>query len=94
MMLQIDSEFAMSTTYFGSKGIFTAIVVAIFAVKILELFVRKNWIIRFPEGVPEAVSKSFSALIPGAVALTILWTLSCVFGLNIPELVTHRLYSH
>ena len=88
MMLQIDSEFAMSTTYFGSKGIFTAIVVAIFAVKILELFVRKNWIIRFPEGVPEAVSKSFSALIPGAVALTILWTLSCVFGLNIPELVT------
>lgn len=88
MMLQVNEEFAMNTAYFGSKGIFTAIVVAIFCVKVLEIFVKHNWIIRFPDGVPEAVSKSFSALIPGSVALAILWTLSCVFRLNIPSMIT------
>lgn len=88
MMLQVDAEFVLSTKYFGSKGIFTAIIVAIFAVKVLQLFVEKNWIIRFPDGVPEAVSKSFSALIPGSVVLTILWILSSVCGINIPDLVT------
>lgn len=89
MMLQIDetAEFAMQTKYFGSKGIFTALIVAIFCVKILQLFTEHNWVIRFPEGVPPAVSKSFSALIPSIVSLTILFVLRCVVGLNIPELI-------
>lgn len=89
MMLQIDetAEFAMQTKYFGSKGIFTALIVAIFCVKILQLFTEHNWVIRFPEGVPPAVSKSFSALIPSIVSLTILFVLRCVIGLNIPELI-------
>ncbi len=87
MMLQVNEEFGMSSKYFGSKGIFTAIVVAVFAVKVLELFTKNNWVIKFPEGVPDAVAKSFSALIPGSVVLTVLWLLSCVFGLNIPELL-------
>ena len=88
MILQVDEEFAMATTYFGSKGIFTALLVAIFCVKILQLFVEHNWVIRFPEGVPPAVSKSFSALIPSIVALSILFILRCVLGIQIPELVT------
>lgn len=88
MILQIDEEYAMSTAYFGSKGIFTALVVSIFCVKILQLFVEHNWVIRFPEGVPPAVSKSFSALIPSVVSLSILFILRCVLGIQIPELVT------
>lgn len=92
MLLQIDEEFAMSTKYFGSKGIFTALLVAVFCVKVLQIFVEHNWVIRFPEGVPPAVSKSFSALIPSTVALTVLFLLSAVCGINIPELVT-KLFS-
>lgn len=87
MMLQVDAEFNMTTAYFGSKGIFTALVVALFVVKVLQIFTEHNWVIRFPEGVPPAVSKSFSALIPGIVSLTALFILRCVFGVNIPELV-------
>lgn len=87
MMLQIDAEYKISTTYFGSKGIFTALLVAIFCVKILQLFTEHNWVIRFPEGVPPAVSKSFSALIPSSVALTILFVLRCVFKIEIPALI-------
>lgn len=87
MMLQVDGEFALSTKYFGSKGIFTAILVAVFAVKTLQIFSEKKWVIRFPEGVPEAVAKSFSALIPGTFVLTVLWVLSSIFMINIPDLV-------
>lgn len=52
------------------------------------MLVEHNWVIRFPEGVPLAVSKSFSALIPSIVALSILFILRCVLGIQIPELVT------
>lgn len=42
MMLQIDENFGITTQYFGSKGIFTAIIVAILAVKVLQFFVEKG----------------------------------------------------
>ncbi len=87
MILQVDEEFAMTTKYFGSKGIFTALLVAIFCVKILHIFTERGWVIKFPEGVPPAVSNSFSALVPGIVALSTLFVLRCVLGIQIPELV-------
>ena len=87
MILQVDSEFALTTDYFGSKGIFTGLVVAVFCVKVLQLFTEHNWVIRFPEGVPPAVAQSFSALIPSMASLTILFILRCVLGINIPELI-------
>ncbi len=88
MFLQVNSEYQLSTDYFGSKGIFTALLTAVFCVKMLQIFQKNNWVIRFPEGVPEIVSTSFSALIPGSVALTILFILRSVLGLEIPELIT------
>ena len=87
MILQIDESYAISTAYFGSKGIFTAILVAIFAVKMVQFFTEKGIIIKFPEGVPSSVAKSFATLIPGSVVLAALWVFSAVLGLNIPEIV-------
>lgn len=87
MILQVDEEFALTTKYFGSKGIFTALLVAIFCVKILQVFTDRGWVIKFPQGVPPAVSQSFSALVPGVVALSTLFVLRCVLGIQIPELV-------
>lgn len=86
--LQVTEEYELETAYFGSKGIFTAIVVALLSVKTVELFTKKNWTIHFPEGVPPAVSQAFASLIPGAVVLTICWLFSTVLGLNIPAIIT------
>lgn len=88
MMLQIDETYVITTKYFGSKGIFTAIIVAIFAVKVLQLFNERGYTIKFPAGVPDSVGKSFATLVPGAFVLTILWVFSAVLGLNIPEIIT------
>lgn len=54
----------------GGKGIFAAIVVAMISAEIYRWFIQKNIAIKMPAGVPDVVSKSFSALIPGIVILT------------------------
>lgn len=48
----------------GTGGIFTGIIMALLAVKIYQIIVQKNWVIRMPEQVPSGVSNSFTALIP------------------------------
>lgn len=53
----------------GGKGIFAAIVVAMISAEIYRWFIQKNITIKMPGNVPDIVSKSFSALIPGTVIL-------------------------
>lgn len=48
----------------GAIGIFTAIIMSVVAVQLYRLCVKKNWVIKMPEAVPEGVSRSFTALIP------------------------------
>lgn len=56
----------------GGKGIFAAIVVGMISAEIYRWFIQKKITIKMPESVPDVVSKSFSALIPG-VAILILF---------------------
>ncbi|MBC8589083.1 PTS sugar transporter subunit IIC [Paratissierella segnis] len=83
MMLQIDKDFSISTAGFGSKGIFTAIIVAIFSVFVLRICVKKSLYIKFPDTVPPAVSQSFAAIVPGAIIITVLFLTKAVFGIDI-----------
>lgn len=53
----------------GGRGLFTAIVVALISAEIYRFFIQKNITIKMPSSVPDVVSKSFSALIPGAVII-------------------------
>ena len=61
-------------TRFGTTGIFTAIIMAVVTVQLYRLCLKKNWVIKMPEAVPEGVSRGFSALIPGfVIAFTVLF---------------------
>ncbi|HGB3473268.1 TPA: PTS cellobiose transporter subunit IIC [Salmonella enterica subsp. diarizonae serovar 61:l,v:z35] len=55
--------------YMGSKGIFAAILVSIVTARIFHFFMSRNIVIKMPEGVPPAVSRSFICLIPGFVTV-------------------------
>lgn len=55
----------------GGKGIFAAIVVGMISAEIYRWFIQKNITIKMPDSVPDVVSKSFSALIPGVVILVL-----------------------
>lgn len=59
----------------GSQGLFVGMLVAIFSTEVYRLIVKKNIIIKMPDGVPPAVSKSFIALIPGFIVITVIWLL-------------------
>lgn len=58
------------TSYMASKGLFIAIILGLLNGYIYQWFLNKDIRIKMPDGVPPAVSKSFSALIPGAVIIT------------------------
>lgn len=56
-------------TYVGSAGLFIAIVIGLLTAEIFSFAVDRNWTIKMPDGVPPAVSRSFSALIPGFLVI-------------------------
>lgn len=58
---------ALSLTYFGSAGLFTAMLLGILVPIFHNVFIKHNIQIRMPDSVPPMISKSFSALIPAIV---------------------------
>lgn len=67
------SEFGqvITFTWLGSKGMFVAMVIGVVTVKIFHFFVKRDILVKMPDGVPPEVIKSFEALIPGTVILAI-----------------------
>ncbi|WP_244275451.1 PTS cellobiose transporter subunit IIC [Oceanobacillus kimchii] len=55
----------------GAQGMFLGIFTAFISAEFYRYFVKKDWMIKMPAGVPSAVAKSFSALIPIALTLTV-----------------------
>ena len=63
----------------GSSGLFVAMIMAIISVEIYNYIIKKNLVIKMPDMVPPAVSKSFAALIPGffIVLVALLISMGC-----------------
>ena len=68
-----------SLTRLSTSGMFTAILMSILAVQLYKLCVKKNWVIKMPEAVPEGVSRSFTALIPGFVIAFVVLFINGIF---------------
>ncbi|MGL4569469.1 MAG: PTS sugar transporter subunit IIC [Clostridium sp.] len=67
-----DAGSAYSVDAMGAKGLFVAIIVALIATEIfVKLIGNPKLVIKMPDGVPPAVSKSFAALIPSIIVLII-----------------------
>ncbi|UUX35503.1 PTS sugar transporter subunit IIC [Fundicoccus culcitae] len=58
------------TRYTGSGGILLAIVIGLSTGVIYSWFIDRDYQIKMPEGVPPAISRSFSALLPGLFVIT------------------------
>lgn len=56
----------------NSNALFLAIVIGLVSAEIYRIFIQKNIVIKMPGSVPEMVSKSFSALLPG-LAILVFW---------------------
>jgi PTS system cellobiose-specific IIC component len=68
--------------WLGAKGVFIAILVGFLSVKLFSKIVSKGWEIKMPEGVPPTVSRAFSALIPMAITIGVVWAIRLLFILT------------
>lgn len=71
----------------GSRGMFTAILVALVCVRVQKFFTDRNLVIRLPESVPAVVYESFLSLAPMCCLVVLFWLLRFVLGVDIDLLV-------
>lgn len=88
-----DVSGGIPTSVLGAQGMFLGIFTAFFAAEIYQYFVKRNWTIKMPSGVPSAVSRSFSALIPITMTLTIFLAIRIIFSYTSFETVQNFIYT-
>lgn len=79
VLVQIE-EGGFAVKDFGAKGLFAGMLTAFIASELYCRILKRNIVIKMPDGVPPAISKSFAALIPAAVILTVFLVIRFVFA--------------
>jgi len=69
--------------YLGGAGMFSAILTMIFAVEVYRWFIKHNITIKMPDGVPDAVGRSFGALFPAGFIIIFLWIVRVLLNFDI-----------
>ncbi len=88
LMLQIRlDDLAFSMDGLGSKGIFTAILVALICVRVQKFFTDIGLVIKLPPNVPRVVYESFLSLAPLFILVVVFWIIRFVLGFDINHLV-------
>lgn len=81
------------TFILGAQGMFLGIFTAFASAELYRFFIRKNWTIKMPQGVPDAVSKSFSSLIPITLTLTFFLIVRIIFSYTPFDTVQNFIYT-
>lgn len=75
----------------GAKGMFIGMIAAFLAAEIYCRITKRGWQIKMPDGVPPAVTKSFAALIPAVVTLTVFLFINAlvtgIFNTNLHDVI-------
>jgi cellobiose PTS system EIIC component len=88
LMLQIQlKDLTFSMDGLGSKGLFTAIIIALISVRVQRFFTERGLVIKLPPSVPPIVYESFLALSPLFCLVVIFWLIRFVLGVDINHLV-------
>lgn len=80
LVTPLTKDNGIDMTYMGSKGLFVSLLIGLIVGEIYRKMVQAEIIIKLPDGVPPAVSKSFVALIPSSVCLTLFWIIRLVIN--------------
>lgn len=73
----------------GSGGLFLAIILGLIVPEVQRFTHKYHWEITMPAGVPPAVGRSFSALIPGLLIIIPLWILVYILGIDLFALINN-----
>lgn len=92
LLIQIQpGEHKLVLENLGSKGLFTAILIALVVVRTQKFFADRHWVIRMPAGVPRVVQDSFLSLVPMLALVLVFWGLRFVLGVDIDRGVQRAL---
>ncbi|WP_026881173.1 PTS sugar transporter subunit IIC [Clostridium akagii] len=84
-------KFGDVLNYLGGQGLFIAIILGILTTIVVRLFTQKGLVIKMPAGVPPYVVRTFSALVPFFVMITLSWAVEWIVWANLkitlPQLV-------
>jgi PTS system cellobiose-specific IIC component len=84
LMLQVQvKDLTLTMDGLGSKGLFTAVLIALFCVRVQKFFTDKNFVIRLPDNVPQVVYESFLSLSPLFFLTVFFWLIRFVLGVDI-----------
>ena len=88
LMVELQlKEVAFTMDNLGSKGLFTAVIIALACVRVQKLFTDRNLVIKLPQNVPPVVYESFLSLIPLFFLVVAFWLLRFVLGVDIDHVV-------
>ena len=84
LLIQVDpAGGALRTDGLGSTGLFTAILVALIAVRVQKFFADRDLVVRMPASVPPAVYESFRSLTPLGFLIAAFWLVRFAAGVDI-----------
>ena len=88
LMLRIDvTDQTLMMDRLGSKGLFSAILIAVVSVRVQKFFTDRNLVIRLPASVPAIVYDSFLSLTPLFCLVLVFWSIRFVAGIDVDSLV-------
>jgi PTS system cellobiose-specific IIC component len=88
LMIQLDlKEQTLGMDGLGSKGLFTAIIIALVTVRVQRFFTDRNFVIKMPPNVPAVVYESFLSLTPMVFLVLVFWAIRFVLGVDINHIV-------
>jgi PTS system cellobiose-specific IIC component len=86
----VGEAYAVGANWLGGANVISGIIIGLVVAEVFTFIVRRNWVIRLPDSVPTSVSRSFSALIPGFIILSIMGILSYFltqYGSNFHQII-------
>ncbi|MFV0255098.1 MAG: PTS sugar transporter subunit IIC [Erysipelotrichaceae bacterium] len=69
-------------SYFGTMGIFAAIIIGFIVAKVFDVFITKGITIKMPESVPPFIANAFANMVPGLVIIVGAIIVAYLFGLT------------
>ncbi|MFL0267064.1 PTS cellobiose transporter subunit IIC [Candidatus Clostridium radicumherbarum] len=81
-------DWAIPFAFLGAQGLFVSLFVALVATEIfVKLMGNKKLVIKMPDGVPPAVSRSFAALLPSMITLIVFCIIRIVLtDIGVPDI--------
>lgn len=84
MMIQLQAENqALLMAGLGSRGLFTAILIALITVRVQKFFTDQNFVIKLPKNVPPVVYEAFLSLVPTVFLVLVFWLIRFILGVDI-----------